>query len=584
MESESALRARLAAAGLLMLALAGCGGSGDESTAARTAQPAADAGVRRQALATTTATTTSRPVGTTALLDWAERNFPQYFPGHQDDQSVSPYTYRYYPQTGNYVGVANGRAAIYGPISGGALADVGAVSDFRCQVYAWECQPNPLLTAKWQAGVALETGDETPQLSGLGIDDQGRATVLIRKERNGTTRLFASQTLLPDSSGVIGWSVEQPLDVAGEFREPMSPLTSGELHVAANGKVVVVWGSRGPCLPGTSGYGHKYSDCNYVMANRYDPTTGQWSGAVRVAEAYATYSFEASQIDNNGNFGVLVQLPEKSDYQLWIWNVADPKPMAVPVPLPNQALLSKRLAIRGRQLYVAGTILRNGKYDVVAYRGTVDSGFGSEELLEKQFLQATVHRVLVSPQGGAIVNWSGYKLGGDTLTFAYAPTPTAPFVAVDPRQSVFTTLVANGLNASFNDAGELILPVAGPVDCQFWRLVDGVWQRGSRWSADDSLCAGYLPVANRNGDQIGTNSKGWFVVDARTESASQPSSMMRMIEGTSHIRPGTGQAVLSVNGTAVYVAVTSYDVLPTHAQPNGNGRAQVRNLWGWVLR
>jgi hypothetical protein len=42
----------------------------------------------------------------TALMDWAQSAYPQFFPGTQPDVAYAPYVYRYYPDTGNYLGVA----------------------------------------------------------------------------------------------------------------------------------------------------------------------------------------------------------------------------------------------------------------------------------------------------------------------------------------------------------------------------------------------------------------------------------------------------------------------------------------------
>jgi hypothetical protein len=39
------------------------------------------------------------------LMDFAQRQYPQYFPVPQPDQSLSPFRYRYYPTTGIYLGV-----------------------------------------------------------------------------------------------------------------------------------------------------------------------------------------------------------------------------------------------------------------------------------------------------------------------------------------------------------------------------------------------------------------------------------------------------------------------------------------------
>ena len=72
----------------------------------------------------------------TQLMDWAERVYGGFFPPHQADLSWEGYTYRYYASTQNYLGVKGGRVYILGPVSGGALGDVGALSDFGARVFA----------------------------------------------------------------------------------------------------------------------------------------------------------------------------------------------------------------------------------------------------------------------------------------------------------------------------------------------------------------------------------------------------------------------------------------------------------------
>lgn len=72
------------------------------------------------------------------LMDWAERAYPQHFPGPQADQSLAPYVYRYYPTTGNYVGVAGSSIYLLGPVAGSDSAPlyVGELAGFACQVLA----------------------------------------------------------------------------------------------------------------------------------------------------------------------------------------------------------------------------------------------------------------------------------------------------------------------------------------------------------------------------------------------------------------------------------------------------------------
>lgn len=73
------------------------------------------------------------------LLNWAEVHYSQYFPSRQADLTSGPYTYRYYPETGNYLGVADSNVYIFGPISGGELALVGPLSRFLCSIKADLC-------------------------------------------------------------------------------------------------------------------------------------------------------------------------------------------------------------------------------------------------------------------------------------------------------------------------------------------------------------------------------------------------------------------------------------------------------------
>lgn len=85
------------------------------------------------------ATSTAQPLTETAFMDWAQTAYPQFFPGVSQDQVSFPFIYRYYPSTRNYLAVVNGKVYILGPVSGGALALVGNLSDFGCRVGQQYC-------------------------------------------------------------------------------------------------------------------------------------------------------------------------------------------------------------------------------------------------------------------------------------------------------------------------------------------------------------------------------------------------------------------------------------------------------------
>lgn len=96
----------LAAAALL----AGCGGGSDDTTSTANT-PAAAAAQMRTAMAAQAQTqvkvsaAVSPAQAAEQLLNFAESTFPNYFPVHQATGTFDPFLYRYYPQTGIYVGV-----------------------------------------------------------------------------------------------------------------------------------------------------------------------------------------------------------------------------------------------------------------------------------------------------------------------------------------------------------------------------------------------------------------------------------------------------------------------------------------------
>ncbi|MES2938423.1 MAG: hypothetical protein V4864_12120 [Pseudomonadota bacterium] len=109
------------------LLLAGCGGGNEGTPDTRPALPAQAAVVPDAA----------------ALMDWAQAAYPSLFPGAQPTVSAAPFLYRYYPQTGNYLGVAGTTVFVLGPVSNGALMTVGSLADFACRVDPAGCQPPP---------------------------------------------------------------------------------------------------------------------------------------------------------------------------------------------------------------------------------------------------------------------------------------------------------------------------------------------------------------------------------------------------------------------------------------------------------
>lgn len=72
------------------------------------------------------------------LMDFAEQQLPQFFPGHQATQVSGPVQFRFYPLTGTYLGVSVqsdatyplGNVYVFGGVFGNAIRPVGRVTDY----------------------------------------------------------------------------------------------------------------------------------------------------------------------------------------------------------------------------------------------------------------------------------------------------------------------------------------------------------------------------------------------------------------------------------------------------------------------
>lgn len=75
------------------------------------------------------------------LMDFAQTQFPQYFPSSQPNQSADSWVYRFYPETGAYLIVDGQKIFVAGPPFGNLLRYVGLISQFIATGTA------PLITA-----------------------------------------------------------------------------------------------------------------------------------------------------------------------------------------------------------------------------------------------------------------------------------------------------------------------------------------------------------------------------------------------------------------------------------------------------
>ena len=134
-----------AAAALLALGVAGCGGGSDAGPSQAQA-PLAAPPLR------------ALPNADSAdlLMNFGEAGFSQYFPSHQPTQTwFSPFEFRYYPATGTYLGVVVQPSSTYTPggvyVMGGGFGGgptyVGLLGHY---VFAWDTPGASWDETPWQ--------------------------------------------------------------------------------------------------------------------------------------------------------------------------------------------------------------------------------------------------------------------------------------------------------------------------------------------------------------------------------------------------------------------------------------------------
>jgi hypothetical protein len=105
------------------------------------------------------------------LLNWAEGAYAQYFPSHRTTLFSAPYLYRYYPETGNYVGVDGNTVRALIPSLSPDIMTVGVLDDFTCRIFSDICfgyavmgaSPRPPATTASPDVMWLRTDSITPE-------------------------------------------------------------------------------------------------------------------------------------------------------------------------------------------------------------------------------------------------------------------------------------------------------------------------------------------------------------------------------------------------------------------------------------
>lgn len=102
------------------------------------------------------------------LMDFGQRQFPEFFPGSEATQFAGNIIYRYYPAVGSYLAVTDWQVYVLGGPFGSRIVHVGALTDFITPVDtgAAPCAP---ATLDWSAGTQRCTAQAGRSPSGHAV-------------------------------------------------------------------------------------------------------------------------------------------------------------------------------------------------------------------------------------------------------------------------------------------------------------------------------------------------------------------------------------------------------------------------------
>jgi hypothetical protein len=448
----------------------------------------------------------------------------------------------------------------------------------------------------WSAGQLLET-DDNPVLDRVsGIDDTGHLMVVFRKS-NGTREVIYASRGTPNAGGIAPtWTPPVAIDLlAGTPVSAMGNVTDYNLVVAPGGNALAYWYHNAPCTAAT------YSTagpCRYYYMVRFSAASAAWSAPELIGDMPRP-AFNAV-INDRGDVALFGVGWVRSGTNRYVDALTLFWRSAAQATLSRQLVNTVLLGARMLDMDAAGNLLlaaeaqQNATTDLVAYRGTVDSGLGGQQVLDTRGTAAELLAAKVGLNGQQVVVWRQNNGTAAALWAASSATAAGAFVVQDL--------------GALRVFGDTILTIADNGDAQLLSR-NSLWRwgwTGGSWGALSNLpsnsptsvflgCAharngNFLCIADGGGEG---NTGRWSTYDAgrnvmvqapvQVPNNSTPSP--GFVLGVNTINRGVGYAstLLSVSGIGATTMLNKYDVLPSPTAVAGDSRT-VTNLWGAFLR
>ncbi|WP_130481533.1 hypothetical protein [Sphaerotilus mobilis] len=486
---------------------------------------------------------------------------------------------------------------------------------------------------RWTTPLLLETSNSQVELFSnvprywLGISDSGDATVaFIQADATGRRALQVTR-----GNSDTNWSEPTVIDAAAPIDVGDYPFSGSvsrpDVAVSPNGNAVVAWAHLTDC--GTGSYLKNPADpCSFVYASRRLAGESNWEAPIRVSDSpYGVWGPHRVKINDRGDVAILFAHAEPTETTARIDRpgvaLRTATESAFRVEVLNDWPIAygfatgpelHRLVILG--LDETGHVNVTGQRgtDIVSYRGSVASGFGSVQVaaeLESRAATASLFAVHTGSSGYIATLWlqDTATTAGSVLLSVFSPTTqswTPSAVPIDLTQYLSSGALTTANSLSLFSTSKWALRVtddsAGHV-LIYDRCTLTQWKAGAVIPKKNlpSLCGLHLSdnalfVFNQKGDYVGVNASGydggWVSYNQSTNSMTHtmPANLAGVqpqdyVLGTRTRIAGSFPTVMDVSNTGKAILVTSnrYATLPSASGPIGDLHPSLYNLWGLFL-